>query len=361
MGELLRRRHNTVPTKNGVRIAKEIVDFDSYPDILQKHRNTVMARVSVRSTIDEELLRRAAMAMYCGRILKPDSGSPGCFERAIYCRQKRLCIPCYTIARRWAVDRLMDDTPDLIGSRLVHMVFSAPKPYTPAEELFWVNTAKLAKSAIRKSITAWNRWTSGSGSIIAYALGIHAKPSPDTQLLWTHIHLCLVVHDACMITGPDSVEQRMKAAYHSVIADYRQPLVMTRDHGIITPDDRFRLGRDQVKYSHTANQLAYAIRYTEGGGVDTPDSVARRDQLFEAVDLKYSHILSRRSSRGKVLKKSQMPHEFCPERLGCKHLLVVNFDNDYDERPAYEIARTKKQLFNQGMKMLAKRFRVFNN
>lgn len=361
MGELLRRRHGTVPTKNGVRIAEETVDFDSYPDILEKHRQTVMARVSVRSTIDEELLRRAAMAMYCGRILKPDSGSPGCFERAIYCRQKRLCIPCYTIARRGAIDLLMNDTPDLIGSRLVHMVFSAPKPYTPAEELFWVNTAKLAKSAIRKSITAWNDWTSGSGSIIAYAIGIHAKSSSDTQLLWTHMHLCLVVQEDCTITGPDSVEQRMKAAYRSVIEDYRQPLVMTTDHGIITPDNRLRSSGNQVKVSHAANQLAYATRYTEDDDEDTPESVARRDRLFEAVELKSSHTISRRKSRGKVLKKSQMPHEYCPERLGCENLRVVLYSGVYDERPANQIARTKKQLFVDGLSMLNNQFDISDN
>lgn len=357
MGELLRRRrHGTVPTKHGVRIADKIVDFGHYPDILDNHRQTVMARLSVRSTIDEELFRKAAMAMYCGRILKPDSGSPGCYERAIYCRQKRLCIPCYTIARRWAIDRLLDDTPDLFGSRLVHMVFTAPKPYTPAEELLWVNTAKLAKSAIRKSITAWNRWTSGIGSINAYALGIHAKSSPDTQLLWTHIHLCLVVQEECTITGPDSIEQRMKAAYRSVIEGYRQPLVMTRDHGIITPDDQFRFGRDQVTVSHAVNQLAYATRYTEADDEDTPESVARRDHLFEVVELKSSHTISRRTSCGKVMKKSQMPHEFCPERLGCKNLRVVLYSGDYDDRPADQVAETKKQLFSEGLSMLKMQF-----
>jgi hypothetical protein len=361
MGELLRRRHGTVPTKPGVQIAGKIVDFDSYPGILEKHRQTVMGRLSVRSTIDDELLRKAAKAMYCGRILKPDLGSPGCYERAIYCRQKRLCIPCYTIARRWAIDRLLDDTPDFIGSRLVHMVFASPKPYTPAEELLWVNTAKLAKSAIRMSITAWNRWTSGIDSINAYALGIHAKASPDTQLLWTHIHLCLLVDENCRITGNDSIEQQMKVAYRSVIGDYPQPLVMTTDHGIITPDNQFRFGRDQVKVSHAVNQLAYVTRYTEDKGKDTPESVARRDQLFEAVELKSSHTISRRTSRGNVLKKSQMPHEFCPERLGCKNLRVVLYSGDYDERPANQIAKTKKQLFSEGLSMLKKQFHISYN
>ncbi|HBJ36380.1 MAG TPA: hypothetical protein DDZ51_16850 [Planctomycetaceae bacterium] len=136
---------------------------------------------------------------------------------------------------------------------------------------------------------------------------------------------------------------------------------MTTDHGIITPDNQFRFGRDQVKVSHAVNQLAYVTRYTEDKGKDTPESVARRDRLFEAVELKSSHTISRRTSRGNVLKKSQMPHEFCPERLGCKNLRVVLYSGDYDERPANQIAKTKKQLFSEGLSMLKKQFHISYN
>ena len=82
MADLKRRRHGTVATRNdqGVRIADRVVDFDSYADIMTNRQETVIARLSVRTQITNQLIAQACMALICGRVVKQNT-----VDLLVYC------------------------------------------------------------------------------------------------------------------------------------------------------------------------------------------------------------------------------------------------------------------------------------
>jgi len=361
MANLSRSRHGSVPlaTDHGVRIADHVVDFERYEELMRERQLTVIERVSIRTNKTSKLHSQASKALICGRIVKQNSTKPELYERAIYCCQQRLCVGCYTAAHSAAVAAQMAEfaeSQSLVGQRLVHAIFTTPRPQTAHEESYWTVVAKKAKASIRKQLTRWQRRRGDYYQFSIYDIGLHLKFEADTGLLWPHLHLAIVVNEYCQLTDEGGLITILESAYHNEIDDAACPRVRFENVGIIKPDRQLRPGRTEVTLTRTANLLAYAGRNTEDD--DTPVSLAARDKLLQSLGISCTHTRSRRSSSGSKIKKARLPHEFPPDRLGATQTIVFPFNGGHFPIPADQYAATERQLLMDADAILRSQFSI---
>lgn len=356
MPHLKRRRHGPIAAidQRCVQIADYQITFDSYRDRLELNHDIVMSRVAARSTVTPKLLDQASSALVCGRIIKANSAQPDLYERVEYCRQTRLCLCCYAAARAHSAAMLVNGTPQLVGSRLLHFVFTTPQPYTDHEEALYAAQAVCGMKCIHDVICTHKRRVGDIYRVPTYALGLHTKANPDTGLLWSHIHLGMAVNPLGIITGSDGWAASLQKAYLGAFDTSARPLIKYADLGIIQPDRQCREGRKHVSITRTKNLLAYVIRNTEPN--DTHQAIARRDQLHQLIGLDTTHILSRRSRGETAVKKSRPPHQFPPGQLGNTQTYMFAFDGRIIAIKPASAPAVQKRLLAEATALLDNRF-----
>jgi len=352
MPQLNRNRHGAVAAvdRRRVQIADHSVTFERYTELMHNHQQIVLCRFIAQPDVTQSVWRRAASALACGRVVKANSANPQLFELVDYCGQQQFCTRCYASAQAHAVAVQLAGTPSLVGSRLLHVIFTTPRPYVVEDEVRWTSNAANAMHNIVDAITLWRRRKGEGYQVAAYNMGLHAKASDETGLLWPHVHLGIAVNPLCDFAGPDGLVPRLTSAFADAIPDATCPTVIHENLGIIQPDRKCRLGRKHVPLTRTHKLMEYTARSSEAD--DTPQSIARRDQLFRSIGLVTSHIRSRRASDGSKLAKARLPHRFPPDQLGNTQTYVFPFDGEpYAINPA-QLSQVEKRLHDDAASLL---------
>ncbi|MCM2370377.1 hypothetical protein [Aporhodopirellula aestuarii] len=218
-------------------------------------------------------------------------------------------------------------------------------------------------NAVRNAISMWNRQRqSPTERVRAYTLGCHLKPTLGCDLLWSHLHLSLVVGKSLKQNPLErgGIFYYLGQAFeHAVdIADagtVRFESKALRLHASQLDEETRKAQRRgrTITYNDLCRIFAYTSRMSEDD--DTTDTILLRDRMIRECGKPQctTHSRDRNPNRTDKPAAVTQPHSFDPGALGHLDARVFEFGKYYPTRfDPSEFHEVQQQLIENAKELL---------